>query len=307
MRNTRTSKLPGLLGGGASGTGLWSSNQAMQCPRSARKATKMSGVPSTEATGKTAPYSIGQRALAALYGLVCHATFGVAITAMMVGLYFGMTTTFGRLHGAAAPLVNALLLLQFPILHSLLLTKSGRSILSRLAPGRLGPSLSTTTFAVISSLQILSVFTLWTTSATVWWHPRGGALFAWMVAFGASWLFLLKSMWDSGLGVQTGFHGWAAVARGAEPSKIPFRPTGVFRYVRQPIYIAFALTLWTGPVWSPDHLAIALAWTTYCLVGPLLKEKRYLNFYGEAFREYRESVPYWIPVATITDRNRSFQ
>ncbi len=267
----------------------------------------MSQVSSAKDTVRTSTYSVGQRALAALYGLVCHATFGVAITAMMVGLYFGMTTAFGGLHGAAAPLVNALLLLQFPILHSLLLTESGRALLARLAPGRLGPSLSTTTFAVISSLQILSVFTLWTSSGIVWWYPQGGALFAWTVAFLASWLFLLKSMWDSGLGVQTGFHGWGAVVRGAQPSKIQFRPTGAFRYVRQPIYIAFALTLWTGPVWSPDHLAIALAWTTYCLVGPLLKEKRYLDFYGEAFREYRESVPYWLPVGTPVNRNRSFQ
>lgn len=68
-----------------------------------------------------------------------------------------------------------------------------------------------------------------------------------------------------------------------------------FRYTRQPVYLAFALTLWTGPVWTPDKLVLALLWTAYCIVGPRFKERRYLQYYGEEFERYRESVPYWLP------------
>jgi protein-S-isoprenylcysteine O-methyltransferase Ste14 len=71
---------------------------------------------------------------------------------------------------------------------------------------------------------------------------------------------------------------------------------GLFAACRQPIYLGFALTLWTGPVWTPDHLLLAVLWSTYCLLGPLLKEKRFLRFHGAEFAAYRRAVPYMLPV-----------
>lgn len=251
----------------------------------------------------TRSYGRRHRGVAALYGLLCHLAFAVGIAAMALGLYSGMAYGLGSFTGWRGVAMNALLVAQFPILHSLLLTRRGRRLMSQLAPAGLGGPLSTTTFAAIASLQVLVVFAAWNPSGIVWWQPRGVRAIPWAIAFGLSWLLLLKAMWDAGLGVQTGFHGWGAVVRGVEPEKIAFRQTGSFRYVRQPVYVAFALTLWTGPVWSPDHLAIAVAWTAYCLLGPVLKEKRYLEFYGESFRDYRRSVPYWLPLQLPTRRN----
>jgi methanethiol S-methyltransferase len=53
--------------------------------------------------------------------------------------------------------------------------------------------------------------------------------------------------------------------------------------IRQPIYVAFALTLWTVPVWTPDQLALALSLTAYCLLAPRLKERRFAARYGDRF------------------------
>src|SRR6202030_2589732 len=58
---------------------------------------------------------------------------------------------------------------------------------------------------------------------------------------------------------------------------------------------AFTLTLWTVPTWTPDQLAVALSLTTYCLVGPLLKEKRFRRRFGQTFTVYQNRVPYWLP------------
>ena len=63
--------------------------------------------------------------------------------------------------------------------------------------------------------------------------------------------------------------------------------TGLFRIIRQPIYVSFALTLWTVPVWTPDQLALAMALTAYCLLAPKLKENRFEKRYGMRFRAYR--------------------
>ena len=71
--------------------------------------------------------------------------------------------------------------------------------------------------------------------------------------------------------------------------------TGLFGIIRQPIYVSFALTLWTVPVWTPDQLVLALVLTAYCLLAPRLKEARFEKRYGEKFRVYRNRVPYAVP------------
>jgi protein-S-isoprenylcysteine O-methyltransferase Ste14 len=110
-----------------------------------------------------------------------------------------------------------------------------------------------------------------------------------------AWVFLIKALLDAGLELQTGALGWRAVLHGRKPVYPPLPTRGTFRFLRQPVYLGFLLTLWTGPVWTPDHLVIALVWTVYCLVGPRLKERRYHRLFGEAFEEYRLRVPYMLP------------
>lgn len=77
---------------------------------------------------------------------------------------------------------------------------------------------------------------------------------------------------------------------------------GLFRVIRQPIYIAFALTLWTVPVWTPDQLFLALVLTAYCLLAPIFKERRLAARYGERFAEYQKKVPYAVPRFRRSDR-----
>jgi protein-S-isoprenylcysteine O-methyltransferase Ste14 len=233
--------------------------------------------------------------VAVAYGLACHVAFALGVLAMIVGLHQGLRTGLGRLEGTAALVANAALVLQFPLLHSLLLSSAGSRFVARLAPLGLGRALATTTYGTLASLQVLVTFALWTPSGTVWWEATGPARVALDVAYAGSWLLVIKAMHDAGLGVQTGSLGWLAVARGQDPRYGPLPTQGLFRACRQPIYGAFALTLWTGAVWTPDRLALALTWTAYCLVGPLLKERRYARRFGRAFEVYRTQVPYMIP------------
>jgi protein-S-isoprenylcysteine O-methyltransferase Ste14 len=236
-----------------------------------------------------------QRAFALALGAANHALFGLGVGCMMLGLYTGMQSGAGPLQGPAAWLANAALTLHFPFLHSYLLTPAGRARLARLAPRGLGRELSTTTYAMAASLQLLVVFGLWSPSGVVWWEPAGALRTAFGLAFGASWLLLAKSMWDAGLDVQSGALGWLSVARGRRPAYGPFPQHGLFRVCRQPVYLAFALTLWTGPVWTPDHLAIALVWTAYCVLGARVKERRYLAAFGKPFLAYQRRVGFWWP------------
>ena len=240
-------------------------------------------------------HSRTRRLVAVLYGVACHGTFAAAIAAMVTGLYGGLGSGAGRLTGSAAVIANAALLIQFPLLHSALLSDYGRRWLVRLAPNDLGRDLVPTTYALVASVQILATFTCWSPSGIVWWSAVGTSCVICTAVFALAWLLLLKAMADAGLAVQTGFAGWSAVLRGRPPSFGRFPTHGLFAWVRQPVYVAFALTLWTTPCWTPDGLALALGWTFYCVAGPLLKEQRYLRRYGEMFDAYRRVVPYWVP------------
>ena len=85
-----------------------------------------------------APAGAGRIALAMFMGVLCHAIFMVAVLAMIWAMFFGLSQSFGQVPWPWAILANAALIVQFPLLHSLLLTGPGGRWLARLVPGRHG-------------------------------------------------------------------------------------------------------------------------------------------------------------------------
>ncbi len=233
--------------------------------------------------------------IALTYGLACHVCFVAGVGTMMVMMLFGMTRSYGTVHAPWSLLANGVLLAQFPVLHSVLLSRPGHVLLRRLAPFGLGGRLSTTTYALIASLQVLALFALWSPNRVVWWQASGALFFVICCFYVAAWLLLLKSIVDAGFAVQTGLLGWRAVVRHQAPVYPPMPETGLFRLCRQPIYVSFALTLWTVPTVTPDQLVISLVLTAYCVIGPLFKEARFARLFGEGFARYKRTVPYWLP------------
>jgi len=238
------------------------------------------------------PRGLARILLALCFGAVCHALFGLAVLSMMIAMYFGMSESFGTVPWPWAALANLALIAQFPLVHSLLLTGRGGVWLARLLPGPHGATLSTTTYAIIASVQLLMLFSLWTPSGIVWWRADGLLFWAICAAYGTAWLLVAKASFDAGVEVQSGALGWLSLMAKIKPIFPDMPTTGLFAIMRQPIYVAFSLTLWTVPVWTPDQLVLAICYTTYCLLAPLLKERRFLKRYGTRFDQYRQAVPY---------------
>jgi methanethiol S-methyltransferase len=241
------------------------------------------------------PPGRGRIGLALAMGVACHTIFGLAGLAMVTAMFFGMSESFGAVPWPWAALVNAALIAQFPLAHSFFLTRIGHHWLARLVPGEHGRTLATTTYATIAALQLLALFCLWTPSGIVWW--RAGGLTFWLIclAYVASWAILAKASFDAGAEVQSGALGWLSLLQNIRPVFPDMPTTGLFRFIRHPIYLGFTLTLWAVPVWTPDQLAVALSFTAYCLVAPLLKERRFSRLYGKKFAAYRARVPYIVP------------
>ncbi|AHM05852.1 hypothetical protein roselon_03608 [Roseibacterium elongatum DSM 19469] len=247
------------------------------------------------------PPGLGRIALALALGVLCHAVFAAAVLAMILAMAFGMSESLGRVPWPWAALANAALVLQFPIVHSLLLTRRGGRLLSRL--GAHGGTLATTTYAIIASVQLFVLFAFWTPSGIIWWRAEGMALWLILLGYGASWLFLVKASWDAGAEVQSGALGWMSLMADRRPRFPDMPKTGTFRVIRQPIYLAFALTTWLVPVWTPDQLLLALSLTTYCVAAPVLKERRFRARYGARFDRYAARTPYMVPRFARSERS----
>lgn len=227
--------------------------------------------------------------------VLCHGLFVGAVGSMAFALATGLQLGHGPFTGLAAVAANLLLVLQFPLVHSFLLSPRGRGWIARLSPFGHGRTLAVSTYAVSASLQLLLTFWGWSPSHVVWHQPHGPTGVVQWVLFALAWLFLQKALWDAGLAVQSGAAGWWALFRG-KPVQYGAMPTGgLFARCRQPIYLGFALVLWTAPVWSLDWLLLALGWSAYCLVGPRRKEARWERLFGARFVAYRATVPYMLP------------
>lgn len=242
-------------------------------------------------------------AVALAFGAVVHALFAAAVIAMIAAMYFGMSRSLGTLPAPYSVFANAALVLQFPLAHSLLLTPRGTRWLARLPLGGYAATLATTNYAIIASAQLLALFALWTPSGIIWWQAEGTALYLITAAYAASWALLVKASFDAGAEVQSGALGWLSLLQNIKP-RFPGMPVGgLFRLIRQPIYVAFALTLWTVPVWTPDQLALAVVLSAYCLGAPKLKELRFSARYGAHFDAYKRKVPYAFPLLSRRHKN----
>jgi hypothetical protein len=162
------------------------------------------GPPNLKHKGGPAAKARRHRVWAISSGIFCHISFLAAVGAMILMTHFGMTKSFGRAPTIWGIVCNTLLLAQFPLLHSLLLTKRGGRVLKGLAPRAIGADLTTTTYATIASVQTLALFLLWTPSGIVWWRAHGPVSLAIDAMNAGAWLFLLKAIIDAGLSVQTG-------------------------------------------------------------------------------------------------------
>jgi methanethiol S-methyltransferase len=98
--------------------------------------------------------------------------------------------------------------------------------------------------------------------------------------------------------LQTGavsFLGLRQVLGPPEASAPRLVVTGLYRFVRHPLYSAGLLFIWLTPVMTTNLLAMYAGLTIYILVGALHEEYRLMREFGDAYREYRRRTPMLIP------------
>jgi hypothetical protein len=123
------------------------------------------------------------------------------------------------------------------------------------------------------------------------WHATGSVAAEIHTMFVVGWILLIYSLHLSGFGYQTGWTSWSAwLRRRPEPAR-SFRPRGVYRIMRHPIYFCFLILIWAAPIVTLDRAFLIAIWTLYILVGSYLKDQRLRYYLGGRYRAYQAHVP----------------
>ncbi|MDD2922632.1 MAG: isoprenylcysteine carboxylmethyltransferase family protein [Anaerolineales bacterium] len=80
-----------------------------------------------------------------------------------------------------------------------------------------------------------------------------------------------------------------------EDAKDQLVVSGLYKFVRHPIYTFSLLFLWLAPSMSDNSLVFYIGVTLYFIIGAYFEERKLLREFGEDYAAYKKSTPMLIP------------
>jgi protein-S-isoprenylcysteine O-methyltransferase Ste14 len=80
-----------------------------------------------------------------------------------------------------------------------------------------------------------------------------------------------------------------------EKQPVKLTTSGLYRYVRHPLYTAGIIFIWLMPIMTVNVLAINLGLTVYVLVGAYFEERKLRREFGAQYAAYQAVTPMLIP------------
>jgi protein-S-isoprenylcysteine O-methyltransferase Ste14 len=239
-----------------------------------------------------------QRIAIFTYGVVSYVCF-LATFLYAIGFVGG----FGVPHSidaprdgslAAALAVDLALLGVFALQHSVMARPAFKRWWTRLVPWEAERS----TYVLLSCAALALLFWQWRPIGIVVWDvesPLGRALLHGAFAFG--WLTVLVTTFLINHFDLFGLRQVWLHLRGVPYQPLPFGTPGPYRYVRHPLYVGWFFAFWATPTMTVAHLVFSVMTTAYILIAIRFEERDLVTFHGEAYAQYRRSVPMLIPGA----------
>ena len=198
---------------------------------------------------------------------------------------------------------DALLSLLFFLQHSGMVRRGFRVRLARFIPSWYYPAF----YATASGVALAAVVLLWQPSERHLFVldglairiAQGGSLAA--VAFFVWGGFALKGFDPFGLSPIR------AYLRGSGEPRPAFVVRGPYRWVRHPLYFSVLLLFWFCPDLTLDRLLFNILWTAWICVGTLLEEADLTREFGDAYVQYRQTVPMLVPWGGLFSRGESLR
>jgi protein-S-isoprenylcysteine O-methyltransferase Ste14 len=71
--------------------------------------------------------------------------------------------------------------------------------------------------------------------------------------------------------------------------------TGLYRFVRHPLYTFSLLILWFSPSMTVNSLMVYAALTFYVFIGIIFEERKLLREFGRKYADYKSTTPMLLP------------
>jgi protein-S-isoprenylcysteine O-methyltransferase Ste14 len=237
-----------------------------------------------------------KRTLFFIYGSLSYVIFlGTFLYAIGFIGNFGVPTTLDG--PATAPFVISLaidvaLLTLFAVQHSVMARKWFKEWWTQVVPKPIERS----TYVLFSSLALILLFVLWRPLGGVVWSvedPTGRLVLRGLFAFG--WALILLSTFLINHFDLFGMRQVWLYLMNQPYTALQFGTPGPYRLVRHPLYVGWLFAFWMTPVMTSAHLLFSIATTAYILLAIQFEERDLVREHGEAYEDYRRSVPMLIP------------
>jgi len=190
--------------------------------------------------------------------------------------------------------VDAGLLALFAVQHSMMARKWFKDWWTRFVPRPLERS----TYVLFSSLALILLFWQWRPLGGVVWSVEdpAGRLVLWtLFAFG--WGLVLVSTFLINHFDLFGLRQVWLYLLGRPYTPLKFGTPALYRVVRHPLYVGWFFAFWATPTMTLAHLLFSVATTAYILLAIQFEERDLSREHGEAYENYRRSVPMLVPLA----------
>jgi protein-S-isoprenylcysteine O-methyltransferase Ste14 len=197
--------------------------------------------------------------------------------------------------------VDAGLLALFAVQHSVMARRWFKDWWTRVVPGPLERS----TYVLFSSLALILLFWQWRPLGGVVWSvedPAGRLALRGLFAFG--WGLVLVSTFLINHFDLFGLRQVWLYLLGRPYTALRFGTPALYRIVRHPLYVGWFFAFWMTPTMTLAHLLFSVATTAYILLAIRFEERDLLREHGDAYEEYRRSVPMLIPFARSRGADR---
>jgi protein-S-isoprenylcysteine O-methyltransferase Ste14 len=182
--------------------------------------------------------------------------------------------------------VNILLFSAFAVHHSLL----ARSGIKRWVHNLVPPELERSLYTWVSSLLFLGVCGWWQFVPGVIYDVEGPwRLPAYGVQFGGLLLTVRASSAIDVLDL-AGVRPVLLAARGATPGHVTLETSGVYGFVRHPLYLGWVLFVFGTPVMTATRATFAVVSTAYLFIAVPWEERSLLEVFGADYEAYQKKV-----------------
>ena len=152
------------------------------------------------------------------------------------------------------------------------------------------------TYVLLSTLALVVVFALWQPIGGVVWavtNEVGAATLRALYFAGWGMLLYATALIDHFdlFGIRQAWLGF----RGRTYAPHPFKTPGLYRHVRHPLYVSWAIIFWATPVMSVGHLLFAVVTTAYMVLAVFVEERDLVDRFVDTYRRYQQTTPKYFP------------